>query len=422
MARGLKSPLETPAGGTSHSDLISFCDKHGPHWDEPSPTPKAPPLAISISGGGPRAALSGLGVMRFLADAGLLEQVRYSSSVSGGSVANGLLAKNWPALKASCFARTTFDKKVIKPFLKVVSERSLKWAIIRSAWKALGPKQLTEVYADVFDNWLFEGLLLDELSPDCRFIFNAANLTTGVRFGFERDVMGDYVMGQVSTEGLGIKVARAVAASAALPGVFPPMELKGFKFPCDERGTPNLVDGAAYDNLGLEPLEHLHGDVYSELCIVSLNAGGLFHTGNFGRIPFVSELSRSAALLYRQTTSLRMRMLVQQFKLWEKARRDGADLDVWARRGVLFGLATSHDCGITGWSDINPEVPPWMKSPPDACCWRTELALVKTSLDRFDLDLCHQLIYRGWWLAGASLFRFHCCLLPSELPVWEDLP
>src|SRR5690348_9228577 len=64
-----------------------------------APPPAADPVALALSGGGFRATLSALGVIRFLADAGMLQDLRYASSVSGGSIANGLLATHWPALR-----------------------------------------------------------------------------------------------------------------------------------------------------------------------------------------------------------------------------------------------------------------------------------------------------------------------------------
>ncbi|MFZ5851560.1 MAG: hypothetical protein ACOYY2_09230, partial [Actinomycetota bacterium] len=57
-----------------------------------------------------------------------------------------------------------------------------------------------------------------DLPTGCRFIVNAANTTTSARFGFEREAVGDYVAGEVPTVGTGLRLAQAVAASAAVPG------------------------------------------------------------------------------------------------------------------------------------------------------------------------------------------------------------
>ena len=67
---------------------------------EPPPPAQGPPVGVTLSGGGFRATLAALGVLRMLADARLLANLRYSSSVSGGSIANGVLATRWPGLRA----------------------------------------------------------------------------------------------------------------------------------------------------------------------------------------------------------------------------------------------------------------------------------------------------------------------------------
>src|SRR5438132_4944533 len=54
--------------------------------------------ALCLSGGGYRAALFHLGALRRLNEVGLLSKLATISSVSGGSIANGLLAKAWPTL------------------------------------------------------------------------------------------------------------------------------------------------------------------------------------------------------------------------------------------------------------------------------------------------------------------------------------
>jgi NTE family protein len=60
-----------------------------------------------------------------LADAGLLGSVRYSSSVSGGSIANGLLARHYPELEAASFTGEAFDRVVLEPFVARITSDSL---------------------------------------------------------------------------------------------------------------------------------------------------------------------------------------------------------------------------------------------------------------------------------------------------------
>ena len=193
------SPLESPALGASLSSLITPCgDALRPA--EPPPTDRVR-IGVTLSGGGFRATFAGLGVVRFLADAGLLGDLRFVSSVSGGSVANGMLATRFSKLRDRGFSAEAFDEVVIEPLAKRVSAGSLKSKLVRNVWRASGRRNRTDVLAWAFDNWLFDDVELEHLDPGCRWIFNAANLTTGARFGFERDVVGDYVVGLAPTAG-----------------------------------------------------------------------------------------------------------------------------------------------------------------------------------------------------------------------------
>lgn len=129
--------------------------------------------------------------------------------------------------------------------------------LVRNSWRLPGRATRTTLLADALDRRLLEGRALEDLPRACRFTFNAANVTTGVRFGLEADRVGDYVMGTVSTTGSGISLSRAVAASAAVPGFFPALVLNGLAFPCGNGLPAKLLDGGAYDNRGLEPIDDL---------------------------------------------------------------------------------------------------------------------------------------------------------------------
>ncbi len=90
--------------GTKSGDLIAPCDRPHPHPATPPLPEDLPAFAIALSGGGFRAALSGIGVLHLLADAGLLGRVRWVSSVSGGSIANGMFATSYPKLRRAGFS------------------------------------------------------------------------------------------------------------------------------------------------------------------------------------------------------------------------------------------------------------------------------------------------------------------------------
>src|SRR5262245_55974829 len=58
-------------------------------------------IGLALSGGGFRASLYHLGLIRFLRDAGLLPQVSHITSVSGGSILAAHLVLNWDRYNGS---------------------------------------------------------------------------------------------------------------------------------------------------------------------------------------------------------------------------------------------------------------------------------------------------------------------------------
>jgi len=254
-----------------------------------------------------------------------------------------------------------------------------------------------ELLARRLDQWFLHDKELEGLDPEVRWIISAANMITGVRFTFERDVLGDYTIGLTPTADSHLRVSLAVAASAAVPGAFAPMVINQVRFPCATQ-PPVLLDGGTYDNTGLEALD---GERYRKTFLLTLNAGGLLRPGSYGKVPLVRDLARANSLLYRQSTALRTRDMVNRFDRGRSVPTQDP-VPPGARRGVLVGLATDFpEPGpelLRAWRDRHPE-------------HRTfdgkDLSLVPTVFDKLDEKLCRALIYRGWWLMGAALAVAH---------------
>jgi NTE family protein len=393
--------------GTSRRNLVEPCGDH-PERAHPQ-RPAEDRFALSFSGGGWRAALTAAGALRFMADAGLLDRVGWISSVSGGSITNGLFATSYEEIQAAGFAPEVVDRHVLGKILWGARDRSLTRTLLLDSWRALGPMTRTDVLARTLDRWFFDERELRDLSDGCLFTFNAANETSGVRFGFDREWIGDYVIGHIPTGETTLRVATAVAASASVPGPFAATRFPGLTFPCGSGAEVRLLDGGVYDNLGLEAIDDLRGP-----CLVVVSAGGVLRTGMTGLVshaPIVRDLRRSSELLYRQATALRVRTMIERFQAWEKAKSNGQVPPDFARQGVLFGLASTIDKPDRDWVDLNP-VPAFDGE---------RLAEVKTTFSRLSAQICEHLVHRGWWLTGASLATFHRDLL-SDLPVWRPMP
>jgi NTE family protein len=398
------SALESPSVGTSSDDFAVPCATVEPKPAPPPAATPAPGFALALSGGGFRATLCAVGVARFLADAGLLSRLRYSSSVSGGSIANGLLARGYRAVADGGFTGQAFDEHVVEPLVRRISGTSLKWKLVRGVPRTFGRHTRSDLLAGALDEWWFEGSTLADLPADVRWIINATNITTGVGFGFERDVVGDYIVGRLPTTQLPVRLATAVAASAAVPGAFAEVVIDA-PFPCAKGRVARLLDGGAYDNSGMAPLDEV-----TDACLIAVNAGGTFQVGKLGRVPIVRDLQRANAILYKQSTGLRRQFMVDRYQALEQALAANQPPPSFGRLGVLFSLGTSMD--------VTDE---WAEGRPDYPERRQELAEVPTSFDRFPADLCERLIYRGWWLTGATLSSYHRDLLPATLPPWRAL-
>src|SRR3954466_12409018 len=144
--------LASAAIGTASDDLIAPCGSERSPAPADPPAPKQlPSVALALSGGGFRATLSALGVLRLLSEVGLLERVRYSSSVSGGSVANALFAMAYEALAAHAFSADAFDRHVLAPAVDGISRHSLKFQLLAGAWRTVGSTTRTDLLARAFD-------------------------------------------------------------------------------------------------------------------------------------------------------------------------------------------------------------------------------------------------------------------------------
>lgn len=422
-----------------------------------------PAVGVSLSGGGFRASLAGIGVLRALADLELLGNVRYVSSVSGGSWANGLLALNWNELAERDFTLEAMDDLIVCPFVEKITTKSLGMRMVRNMWKAIGHRTRTDLLADAFDAWFGDGRRLDDLPLGCRFIFNATNLNSGVRFGFERDRIGDHRANYIRAPEM--LIAEAVAASAALPGMLAVHHLRTPHNVYRRRDRPRLVDGAVYDNLGVEPFMQL--DRYPLL--VMLDAGAKLIQGDAEGPFLLGVLKRSSAVGQSQITKVRKRWVIDRFRTWEEweerepeqyntyiadqAAAEALIADWMSRkqkgelqpdeqpppmppprslRGVTFDLETSmepndgeiesmvsrHDRYVR--DEEVAELPPWHDPDSSIRKWRADCVNVPMSVGKFEERVCRDLIYRGWWLTRESLRTFHPEVLPVPPPHWTD--
>jgi predicted acylesterase/phospholipase RssA len=78
-------------------------------------------IGVALSGGGHRATIWGIGVLIYLADAGRQADVGVIASVSGGSIANGVVAHEMDYARASAHE----VRSKVRPLLRHVAYTGL---------------------------------------------------------------------------------------------------------------------------------------------------------------------------------------------------------------------------------------------------------------------------------------------------------
>lgn len=229
--------------------------------------PQNASIGLVLSGGGIRAMVFHLGVLKRLAELKVLERVERISSVSGGSLVTGLILQqnylSWPSSEV-------FLAHVYPTLRQHLTERSLQWGAFRqlarpSQWQFL-LSRANLLASALKSEWGISARLAD-LPTHPEWSINGTNAENGRRFRFKRDNLGDYLSGYANSGNF--PLANAMAVSAAFPGGFGPLRLraetlewKGRNWDEPEesiRSIPpparqlHLYDGGVYDNIGLEP-------------------------------------------------------------------------------------------------------------------------------------------------------------------------
>lgn len=180
-------------------------------------------IGLCLSGGGFRAALYHLGVLRYLAEAGQLGNVSSISSVSGGSIIAGVVAVKWEELRARDFTVEAFMELVYDPFVKMITHRNLRNRWLACCVPAL-PRLIhrhfsfIDLWSDLFDSWFYHGkeTMMNDLPKDLDLVINATNLRSAKAYRIARNYHGDNDENyNPYQESYPVRLSDAVAASAA---------------------------------------------------------------------------------------------------------------------------------------------------------------------------------------------------------------
>ncbi|WP_250473082.1 patatin-like phospholipase family protein [Caballeronia sp. GAFFF1] len=285
-------------------------------------------IGLALSGGGARAMIFHAGVLQWLAENMLLEQVVAISSVSGGSLLTGLVYRfndwKWPSSRRYL----THVLPCLRELLTTVClEREARRLLLgRPAnWRYLFSR--ANILADAITRAWGVDTHMDALDSACDWSINGTTAETGRRFRFKRGRCGDYRAGYASASAFPLSVA--MAASAAYPLLVGPLRLDATQFQWYRRSdwggseadetpvapahrTLHIIDGGVYDNLGMEPLfdtgtRTLRSGL--DYLVVS-DAGAPFHARSLQAQWNPARVTRILEILMDQSRALRVRPYV----------------------------------------------------------------------------------------------------------------
>ncbi len=195
-------------------------------------------INLGFSGGGFRATFYCLGAYRRLVELGLEKHVNEITSVSGGSITAGAVIS---ALAEGDFSSLLdFDRRVTTKLINLGQCNFRRRIMTKASWlayllpylpklqqlalaAALRPK-MSKAFPQVLDEELFEGRKMKQAEAATEWSCNATCINTLKRFRFKSSDIYGYLLGR-SSDIDDIPIAFAVAASAAYPVGFAPLEL-----------------------------------------------------------------------------------------------------------------------------------------------------------------------------------------------------
>lgn len=367
-------------------------------------------IGLALSGGGFRATLYHLGLVRFLRDAGILSQVTHITSVSGGSIMAAHLALNWKqytgsaedfdrvATRLLAFTRLDVRNRIVRRFPLALLLRWPRWLL------GLSNRQLTRtgLLERQYEQHLYGDKSLFELPEWPQLHILSTNVSEGCLCSFNRD--GLWMMQQkwgrseIQRQRVGLAtVPMAVTASSAFPGFFPPLELTGRDVGArgGEFGKQTYTDGGVYDNLGvrmfrwLAPL--LEGELALDGVLVS-DVGKRIEVQSSQRPGLIRAALRSSDILMD--------------RVWQLESENFQD---------TFGFVFARITDVAGPHEDETALHPELQR---------QTANIRTDLDEFSPLETSCLIRHGYCI-GRKACRSRADLFGTKLPSnppWDPVP
>lgn len=404
-------------------------------------------FGLALSGGGFRATLFHLGVIRFLSQSRLLERVRHVTAVSGGSILAAWLLLHWDDF-LDCrdvpdLTRTVRKKHPPVGFqLRSRFDAAAGDLIALTTWDLRGHIQrrmfldycrgtiarvLRRNSRGVFEHTtsgrmerylnarLFDGspLIMLGKSSSAKRPPVLRLLTTGLNdfslCAFGSDGLFHLDVGRGDTLDVGsTPVAFAVTASAAFPTFFTPVPFDSTTIPsltlsrAKDEVSRSLGDGGIFDNMGLRALRHFANGAQ---CMIASDASAAARwQESIGSFRTLRNTIRSSDILMKRVHDLECESSAVASKTSPLVV-----IDIDRQRSVGNNPALSS-APPAGPGEFTAEV-------------RDQLRFIRTDFDAFSSLEARALIQHGFCVARDALATTHCGAVDpaTSYPVWDPL-
>ena len=369
-------------------------------------------IGLALSGGGFRATLYHLGMIRFLRDAGILPNVSDITAVSGGSIIAAHLCLNWERYNVSPNEFDAAAAELISFVRLDVRNRILRRYLLGLVWQlprrlvGLSNRKLTRagLLENHYRDFLYGDTSIFQLPEHPHLHILATNLSEGCLCSFNRD--GLWMIRREKGHSFRIErfqiglatVPMAVAASSAFPGFFPPLELTGADVGArsGEFGRQAYTDGGVFDNLGVRVFRFL-----AKSPAPDERAWDGVLVSDVGK-PFEIRSNLRAGGIIR--TAVRASDILMD-RVWQLETETFKDTP-----GFVFARSTDFVDPDQDPTALHPEI-------------QRQLPSIRTDLDRFsDIEISN--LVRQGYSVGRKVCLQHPDVFGSELPLgapWDPV-
>ena len=398
-------------------------------------------IGLALSGGGFRASIFHLGVIRRLEETGIMKCVHTISAVSGGSIIAAYYViemekrlrqrrnelKKYPG-QVDQVRLQIFDE-IAECFFKALNHNLRSRALVFSPFyhpilwiKSWWPTfSRSDIMQKEYDKWFYHEATLDHL-PTVKLsherassevekasllltgpaiVLNTTSLLTGERKGFKRESVSRIRELNRSNRNI-LKLSRVVGASSGVPGLFPPTTILGDK----------LVDGGVADNQGIDVLVGLDRMLTDDEDCSTTDRDDfdvLLVSDASGQMDPVHRLRERAFVVMSRTLSIFQfqirRKMLKILRLWKSSAGSN-------REFAFVHLYLNLKDQLTTQPRVPSEYIP-------------ALGRIRTDLDQFSFIERETLMYHGYTLIDAQI-RKYCGKLKEfidnetdSVPMWK---